>query len=79
MVSLAWTTSFNGDYHVAASRLESKCTDDVTVRSWGSTPTGASSRLQKKVNPINNTTFILFDKYYLIVDQLGSKDLSRDF
>jgi hypothetical protein len=28
---------------------------------------------------MNSTTFVLFDKYYLIVDQLGSKDSSRDF
>ena len=33
----------------------------------------------KKVNPMKSTTFILFDKYYPIVDQLGSKDSSRDF
>jgi len=30
-------------------------------------------------NPINNTTFVLFDKYYSIMDQLGSKNSSRDF
>ena len=30
-------------------------------------------------NLINSTTFILFSKYYLIVDQLGLKDSSRDF
>jgi hypothetical protein len=28
---------------------------------------------------MNSTTFVLFDKYCLIVDQLGSKDSSRDF
>jgi hypothetical protein len=28
---------------------------------------------------MNSTTFVLFDKYYPIVDQLGSKDSSRDF
>jgi hypothetical protein len=28
---------------------------------------------------MNNTTFVLFGKYYLIMDQLGSKDLSHDF
>jgi hypothetical protein len=28
---------------------------------------------------MNSTTFVLFDKYCPIVDQLGSKDLSRDF
>jgi hypothetical protein len=33
----------------------------------------------KKFKPINSTTFVLFDKYYLIVDQLGLKDSSRDF
>jgi hypothetical protein len=31
------------------------------------------------LNPINSTTFVLFDKYYPIVDQLGSKDSSHDF
>ena len=36
-------------------------------------------RLQKKVNPMNSVIFVLFGKYCLIVDQLGSKDLSRDF
>ena len=30
-------------------------------------------------NPMNSTTFVLFDKYYSIVDQLGSKDSSHDF
>ena len=33
----------------------------------------------KKVNPMNSTTFVLFGKYCPIVDQLGSKDSSRDF
>ena len=33
----------------------------------------------KKVNPMNSITFVLFDKYCPIVDQLGSKDSSRDF
>jgi hypothetical protein len=28
---------------------------------------------------MNSTTFILFDKYCPIVDQLGLKDSSRDF
>jgi hypothetical protein len=28
---------------------------------------------------MNSTTFVLFDKYCSIVDQLGSKDSSRDF
>ena len=30
-------------------------------------------------NPVNSTTFVLFGKYCLIVDQLGSKNSSRDF
>jgi hypothetical protein len=30
-------------------------------------------------NLMNSTTFVLFDKYCPIVDQLGSKDSSRDF
>jgi hypothetical protein len=38
----------------------------------------ASFRL-KKMNPINSTIFVLFGKYCRIVDQLGSKDSSRDF
>ena len=33
----------------------------------------------KNVNPINSTNFVLFDKYCPIVDQLDSKDSSRDF
>ena len=33
----------------------------------------------KKINPMNSTTFILFGKYCPIVDQLDSKDSSRDF
>jgi hypothetical protein len=37
------------------------------------------SLCKKKFNPINSTTFVLFGKYCLIVDQLGSKDSSRDF
>jgi hypothetical protein len=28
---------------------------------------------------MNSITFVLFGKYCLIVDQLGSKDSSRDF
>jgi hypothetical protein len=28
---------------------------------------------------MNSTIFVLFDKYCPIVDQLGSKDSSRDF
>jgi hypothetical protein len=35
-------------------------------------------RLGKNFNPMNSTTFVLFDKYCPIVDQLGSKDSSRD-
>jgi hypothetical protein len=42
------------------------------------TTTGALLR-SKKMSPMDSTTFVLFDKYCLIVDQLGSKDLSRDF
>jgi hypothetical protein len=30
-------------------------------------------------NPMNSRTFVLFGKYYLIVDQLGSKGSSRNF
>ena len=33
----------------------------------------------KKVNLMNSATFVLFGKYCPIVDQLGSKDSSRDF
>jgi hypothetical protein len=33
----------------------------------------------KNFKPMNSTTFILFGKYCPIVDQLGSKDSSRDF
>ena len=33
----------------------------------------------KKINPMNSTTLVLFGKYCPIVDQLGSKDSSRDF
>jgi hypothetical protein len=33
----------------------------------------------KFFNQMNSTTFVLFDKYCPIVDQLGSKDSSRDF
>jgi hypothetical protein len=35
--------------------------------------------IEKKMNPINNIIFVLFDKYCPIVDQLGSKDSSCDF
>jgi hypothetical protein len=28
---------------------------------------------------MNSIAFVLFDKYYPIMDQLGSKDSSRDF
>jgi hypothetical protein len=33
----------------------------------------------KKFQPMNSTKFILFDKYYPILNQLGLKDSSRDF
>jgi hypothetical protein len=37
-------------------------------------------RLDRKYfEPVNSTIFVLFDKYCSIVDQLGSKDSSRDF
>jgi hypothetical protein len=36
-------------------------------------------RLGKNFKMMNSTTFVLFDKYCPIVDQLGSKDSSRDF
>ena len=39
---------------------------------------GPRSPCKKKVNPIS-TTLVLFGKYCPIVDQLGSKDSSRDF
>ena len=39
----------------------------------------ASFRLRKNFNPMNSTTFVLFGKYCPIMDQLGSKDSSRDF
>jgi hypothetical protein len=42
------------------------------------TPIRPLFRLGKNFNPMNSTTFVLFDKYYPIVDQLGSKDSSRD-
>jgi hypothetical protein len=31
------------------------------------------------LNPMNSTIFVLFGKYCPIMDQLGSKDSSRDF
>jgi hypothetical protein len=50
---------------------------DFLLRTWIKVNKG-SFRL-KKMNPINSITFVLFDKYYPIVDQLDSKDSSRDF
>jgi hypothetical protein len=39
-----------------------------------------SFRLQKKkMKLMNSITFVLFDKYCPIVNQLGSKDSSHDF
>jgi hypothetical protein len=35
-------------------------------------------RLGKNFKSMNSTTFVLFDKYCPIVDQLGSKDSSHD-
>jgi hypothetical protein len=35
--------------------------------------------IEENFNPINSTIFVLFGKYCLIMDQLGSKDSSRDF
>ena len=39
----------------------------------------AMIRLQKNFNSMNSSTFVLFDKYCPIVDQLSSKDSSHDF
>ena len=39
----------------------------------------ASFRSRKNFNPMNSSTFVLFGKYCPIVDQLSSKDSSRDF
>jgi hypothetical protein len=39
----------------------------------------ATFSLQNFSKPMNSTTFVFFDKYCPIVDQLGSKDSSRDF
>jgi hypothetical protein len=35
--------------------------------------------IEENFNPMNSNTFVLFGKYCLIMDQLGSKDSSRDF
>ena len=35
--------------------------------------------IEKKFNPMNSSIFVLFSKYCPIVDQLSSKDSSRDF
>jgi hypothetical protein len=40
--------------------------------------TQPSFRLGKNFNPMNSIIFVLFDKYCPIVNQLGSKDSSRD-
>jgi hypothetical protein len=36
-------------------------------------------QIEENFNPINSTTFVLFGKYCPIMNQLGSKDSSRDF
>jgi hypothetical protein len=41
--------------------------------------TKATFRCWKNFKPMNSTTFVLFGKYCPIMDQLGSKNLSRDF
>ena len=41
--------------------------------------TKASFRSWKNFTSMNSSTFVLFGKYCPIVDQLGSKDSSRDF
>jgi hypothetical protein len=58
------------------ARLDSKFKMLKKLAIWTSSKQGL--RL-KKINPINSTTFVLFDKYCPTVDQLGSKDSSRDF
>jgi hypothetical protein len=35
--------------------------------------------IEKNFKLMNSNNFVLFDKYCSIVDQLGSKDSSRDF
>jgi hypothetical protein len=58
----------------------------VLLHAAGAGGVGCSSTHQlghvnfvKIFNSINSITFVLFDKYCLIVDQLGSKDSFRDF
>ena len=36
-------------------------------------------QIEENFNPMNSSTFVLFGKYCPIVDQLSSKDSSRDF
>jgi hypothetical protein len=45
---------------------------------WPSSSQG-KFRLWKNFKPMNSATFVLFVKYCSIMDQLGSKDSSRDF
>jgi hypothetical protein len=51
----------------------------ASKRGLGEAGTWATFRLWKNFNPMNSTTFVLFDKYCPIMDQLDSKDSSRDF
>jgi hypothetical protein len=60
------------------SKQKKKQSFTTAFYSCSSVETRPLFRLEKKFNPINSTTFVLFDKYCPIVDQLGSKDSSCD-
>jgi hypothetical protein len=49
---------------------------EIEVDEWDSLSPCLDRRF---FNLMNSTTFVLFDKYCPIVDQVGSKDSSRDF
>jgi hypothetical protein len=76
-----WELNFNAPKLNRALVLQSVQMTSFLYGKWaeGKVMHGQVFRLQKKFNPINSTTFVLFDKYCPTVDQLGSKDSSRDF
>ena len=74
--NMDWSCSNVGQYICAVVRA-ARSTGIVVLRTY--VYHQGLVHFEKKVNPMNIITFVLFVKYCPIVDQLGSKNLSRDF
>jgi hypothetical protein len=68
-----WWAAVAFALHVAGWRVASVKVCSVL---WGMK---TKAYFAQNLNLMNSTAFVLFGKYCSIVDQLGSKDSSRDF